>query len=213
VNRGHPRLSYANVVATLALVLALGGGAYAAIRLPRNSVRSRNIVNGQVQSADVKDNGLTGQDVKDDSLTGKDINESTLSLPKGSDTQKLIYLHDSSSALSTIATIGPWELKAECDISGSALLALDESGPATTLANQGLISSDDTSIVPYTHTDDFPAGTYTIISPSAASGHFKRSTGTFFLRSGSTLARVDYHAIAGGTSTRCQLYGTAELIQ
>ncbi len=32
------RLSYANVVATLALFLALGGVSYATVKLPRNSV-------------------------------------------------------------------------------------------------------------------------------------------------------------------------------
>src|SRR6476620_1149541 len=40
-------------MATLAVFLVLGGGAYAAFHLPRNSVRSRNIVNGQVKRADV----------------------------------------------------------------------------------------------------------------------------------------------------------------
>ena len=47
------RLSYANVMATLAVFLVLGGGAYAAFHLPRNSVRSRNIVNGQVKQQDL----------------------------------------------------------------------------------------------------------------------------------------------------------------
>jgi hypothetical protein len=32
------RLTYANVIATLALFLVLGGAAYAATQLPRNSV-------------------------------------------------------------------------------------------------------------------------------------------------------------------------------
>ena len=45
-------LTYANVMATLAAFIALGGFAYAAFRLPNNSVRSRNIVNGQVKPAD-----------------------------------------------------------------------------------------------------------------------------------------------------------------
>ena len=31
-------VSYANVMATIAVFLALGGGAYAALRLPKNSV-------------------------------------------------------------------------------------------------------------------------------------------------------------------------------
>lgn len=37
------KLSYANVVATVAVFVALGGGAYAAIRLPANSVGSRQL--------------------------------------------------------------------------------------------------------------------------------------------------------------------------
>jgi hypothetical protein len=46
-------------MATIAVFLVLGGGAYAAFHLPKNSVRSRNIVNGQVRKADVSA-GLTG---------------------------------------------------------------------------------------------------------------------------------------------------------
>jgi hypothetical protein len=39
----RPRLTYANVMATVAVVLALGGGAYAAIRLPAKSVGARQL--------------------------------------------------------------------------------------------------------------------------------------------------------------------------
>ena len=49
--RSH--LTYSNVVSTLCLFLVLGGGAYAAFHLPKNSVRSKNIVNGQVRSPDL----------------------------------------------------------------------------------------------------------------------------------------------------------------
>ena len=51
--RLRPRLTYANVVATLALFIALGGASYAAFHLPNNSVRSKNIVNGQVKRSDI----------------------------------------------------------------------------------------------------------------------------------------------------------------
>lgn len=44
----RPRLSYANVIATTALFLALGGGAYAATQLPKNSVGSEQIKKGAV---------------------------------------------------------------------------------------------------------------------------------------------------------------------
>src|SRR3954453_11317650 len=46
----RPRLSYANVIATLALFIALGGSSYAALKLPRNSVGSTQIRSGAVQS-------------------------------------------------------------------------------------------------------------------------------------------------------------------
>jgi hypothetical protein len=63
------RMTYANVTATLAVFLALGGGAYAAIDLVgRNDIKSKHIKKGQVKSSDVKDDGLTGTDVDEDSL-------------------------------------------------------------------------------------------------------------------------------------------------
>jgi hypothetical protein len=48
LSRLASRLTYANVMATLALFIALGGGAYAAVKLPRNSVGSVQIKNGAV---------------------------------------------------------------------------------------------------------------------------------------------------------------------
>ena len=47
------RLTYANVTATLALFLSLGAVSWAAIELPRNSVRSVNIARGQVKRPDI----------------------------------------------------------------------------------------------------------------------------------------------------------------
>ena len=52
--------SPAMVVACIALFVALGGVGYAAFNLPDNSVRSRNIVNGQVKPADLAPGILPG---------------------------------------------------------------------------------------------------------------------------------------------------------
>jgi hypothetical protein len=52
------RLTYANVVATLALFVSLSAGAYAAFHLGRNSVTSRNVVNGSLSPKDLR--GHTG---------------------------------------------------------------------------------------------------------------------------------------------------------
>lgn len=64
MQRLRKRLSYANVIATLALFLALGGVGYAATKLPKNSVGTKQI----------KKNAVTGAKVKKHTLTGKNIN-------------------------------------------------------------------------------------------------------------------------------------------
>jgi hypothetical protein len=58
------RLTYANVVASLALFLALGGVSYAAVTLPKNSVGSKQIKSNAVTSSKVKDGSLLGKDFK-----------------------------------------------------------------------------------------------------------------------------------------------------
>jgi len=77
------RLSYANVTATLALFVALGGTSVAALRIgsPQiadNSIRSVDLRDGQVRSRDVRDGGLLGRDVRDRSLTSRDIRPNSM---------------------------------------------------------------------------------------------------------------------------------------
>lgn len=82
------KLSYANIVATMALFIALGGVSWAAASLPKNSVGTKQIKKNGVTSTDIKKNSvtgakvkgssLTGSDIKANSLTGDDVNEATL---------------------------------------------------------------------------------------------------------------------------------------
>lgn len=59
--------NYANVVATLALVVAMAGGAYAA-GLARDSVGAKQIKTGGVRSDEVKDEALVGADLDESTL-------------------------------------------------------------------------------------------------------------------------------------------------
>jgi hypothetical protein len=74
----RPRLTYANVTATLALFVALGGGAYAAAALPAHSVGSKQLKKGAVVAAKIKNNAVDRSKVMDNSLTGADIKESSV---------------------------------------------------------------------------------------------------------------------------------------
>jgi hypothetical protein len=57
-------LTYANVIASVALFVALGGASYAAIKLPANSVGSKQIKDGAVASADIKNHSIKAGDFK-----------------------------------------------------------------------------------------------------------------------------------------------------
>jgi hypothetical protein len=61
--RFRPRLSYANVASTLALVLALGGVSYAAATINGSSLKKRSVAGSKM-----KRNTLTGTEVKESKL-------------------------------------------------------------------------------------------------------------------------------------------------
>src|SRR3954469_23490103 len=63
IDRLKPRLTYANVTATLALFVALGGSSYAALKLPRNSVGSAQIRRGAVSTSELRDRSVRLRDI------------------------------------------------------------------------------------------------------------------------------------------------------
>ncbi len=66
------RLTYANVMASVAVFIAIGGGAYAA-GLAKNSIKSRHIKNSTVKAVDLAPSSVTSAKVADGSLLGKDF--------------------------------------------------------------------------------------------------------------------------------------------
>ncbi|MBI2690684.1 MAG: hypothetical protein HYX29_01875 [Solirubrobacterales bacterium] len=81
LRRVRSRLSYANIIATMALFIALGGVSWAAVKLPKNSVTTKTIKRSAVTSQKIKNKTIVGADVKSNTLTGTQINESTLTIP------------------------------------------------------------------------------------------------------------------------------------
>jgi hypothetical protein len=72
--------SYANVAATLALVVALGGTGYAASTigtadLKNNAVTSAKIKAGAVKGGDLSDNSVTSAKLKDGSVKAADVSD------------------------------------------------------------------------------------------------------------------------------------------
>ncbi|HEX8103434.1 MAG TPA: hypothetical protein VF533_12530 [Solirubrobacteraceae bacterium] len=87
------RLTYGNVMATVAMFIALGGTSYAAATISGKDVKNGSLTgkdvknrsltgtdvkNRSLKSADIKDEALTGSDVKDGSLSGTDLAAGTI---------------------------------------------------------------------------------------------------------------------------------------
>lgn len=166
----RPKLTYANVVASLALFVALGGTSYAALTLGRNSVRSENIGRGQVKASDIAKNAVSSPKVKDFSLLAKDFKAGQLPAgpagakgekgdtgprgpqgPPGLSGLERVYVHgvgtNSESPKITTATCAPGKvaISGGYDISGGKNPDTPPNGLANVIADVVLPSSPEST--------------------------------------------------------------------
>ena len=199
ISRLRNRLTYANVMVTLLLFMVLGGGAYAAFHLPKNSVKSSNIVNGQVRSPDVKNNGLTGTDIKAATVAGT--------------SRALVYNSGATTSLTTLATVklggDKFVFKGTCPGGSDNAVALDVNGPAASVRLSGTTSIDFAPPSEFMLELNTVAGVDTeIASRDAVNMHVNRSAGTAFLRKGAELIQVDFNIAVDNNAQTCLIRGT-----
>ncbi len=83
MTRVRRHLSYANVMATAAVFIALGGSAYAMAQLPRNSVGAAQIKRGAVGASELRKSAVSSRSIRDRSIKLGDISVSARSLLRG----------------------------------------------------------------------------------------------------------------------------------
>jgi hypothetical protein len=131
----RPKLTYANVVATLALFAALGGTSYAVSGLGKNSVKSQNIGKEQVKGADIAKDAISSPKVRDGSLLASDFQAGQLAAgpvgpkgdtgpqgPRGLQGAVGISGLERVSILSGSSSVSPKKLVAQC-APGKAVLS------------------------------------------------------------------------------------------
>jgi hypothetical protein len=154
------------VVACVALFVALGGSSYAAVKLSKNSVGTREIKTNGVGASEIKSKAVRSAEVNDNSLTGNDINESTLGkVPSasaadtattaatattatslaGSTLTKIFYQAPTSSGSTEIFNGGGLSLSASCTAGNDITLTADSQVDNAILhaANANLTTSTD----------------------------------------------------------------------
>ena len=75
------RLTYANVIATIALFLALGGSAYA-VTAGKNTVTSKSIAKGAVKTADIANKAVSAKKLKPGAVPANAIAANSINADK-----------------------------------------------------------------------------------------------------------------------------------
>jgi hypothetical protein len=112
------RLTYANVMSSVAVFLVLGGAtAFAAGQLGKNSVGSKQLKSNAVTSAKIKANAVTTAKIKKGAVTGAKIKLSSLGTVPSSATTEMIRTSKGVLGLNGEATLlqyGPLTVTAKC---------------------------------------------------------------------------------------------------
>lgn len=149
------RMTYANVVSTLALALAVGGGtAYAATKIGTSNIRYHAVTGSKVATnaitaSKVKNSALSGADIRDNSIRGADIRTGTLEasdfapgqLPKGDPATSIFGAVSAAGVLGANKNVtsvsstdaGVYTVTISQDVSKCAAVATLAGGPAGTV--------------------------------------------------------------------------------
>jgi hypothetical protein len=79
------RVRPVHVIAVVALFLALGGAAFAAVKLGKNAVKARNIANNAVTAKKIKNNAVTTKKIKNNAVTNPKIADNAVTTNKIAD--------------------------------------------------------------------------------------------------------------------------------
>jgi hypothetical protein len=217
LRRFRPRLTYANVVATLALFLVIGGGtALASFVISSNSQvgpntisghkpptgKHSNIITGSVNGTDLAGNSVNSAKILDGSITGSDVAPNSVA-------GALQVRTGLNSALpgdppTTIFTHGPWTLTGTCTGGGGTAQAEIQLSSGATDA---VASVDDANGSRFTGTDSSAVAQTQLAAGNTTvkGGHFSAwEVGFTNHISGNVLAIADaVPGDFGGTAPAC----------
>ena len=131
------RLTYANVMSSIAVFLVLGGAtAFAAKKIGSNEIKGNSITTGKIKkeavsAAKVKKNAITTVKIKNDAVTGDKVKESTLGqVPSAANAQNSTnaanfekyvpfgIITANNGETKTLVTYGPFSLVGQCQTDG-----------------------------------------------------------------------------------------------
>jgi hypothetical protein len=123
VKQIRKRLTYANVMSSIAVFLVLGGGAaYAAKKIGSNEIKGNSITTGKIKKnaitgSKIKKNAITTAKIKNGAVTGPKVNLATLGTVPNSATTDVIKTSKGTVSTGQQATAfeyGPFKIVVKC---------------------------------------------------------------------------------------------------
>jgi hypothetical protein len=155
LKHSRKRLTYANVISSIALFLVLGGAtAIAANQLGKNSVGSKQLKKNSVTTAKIKRNAVTTAKIRNGAVTGAKINLGSLgTVPSaahagsadtagnantvGGHGLNKVFAKVPVNSATTLGTFGAFQFVATCDGGGNVTIEVDPQAADTDYAASG----------------------------------------------------------------------------
>jgi hypothetical protein len=223
------RLTYANVMSSIAVFLILGGGAALAAKhgLSKNSVGTKQLKKNSVTTAKIKKGAVTGAKVKAGTITGDKVNLATLGkVPSavnadlaqtalnantvgGQSQTKVFKTLTPGQSNVTVVTIAGFTISASCESGNADATLTSPSTPATVLLAEGT-GSPEGEVFEYDAEESGSPSEVRLDGSSPNDNTYGEST-----FSGATSAGVvvsgdvgyDYDTFGGESPERCIVYG------
>ena len=161
------RLTYSNVMSSIAVFLVLGGATAFAAGLGKNSVGSKQIKKNAVTSAKIKNNAVTTAKIKNGAITGAKVNAGTIgTVPNATHAgsadsagnantvggQSVVKLYRTLTAGQSnvpVGSAGGFSFFATCESSNVDVRAESPLGPAWVMQSGGTAGSTEEPIEEY----------------------------------------------------------------
>lgn len=164
MKRIRKRLTYSNVMSSIAVFLVLGGATAFAAGLAKNSVGSKQLKKNAVTAAKIKNNAVTAAKIQNGAITGAKVNAASLgTVPNathagsadsainaanagnantvGGNSVQKVFARIAKNSTVTVGTYGAFKLVASCSALGDVTLTID---PQTTDTDWGASGVGDT---------------------------------------------------------------------
>ena len=158
------RLTYSNVMSSLAVFLVLGGATAFAAGLAKNSVGSKQLKKNAVTSAKIKNNAVTTSKIKNGAITGAKVNAGTIgTVPNathassadnantvgGQSVVKLYKVLSAGQSNVPVGSAGGFSFFATCESSNVDVRAESPLGPGWVMQSGGTAGSTEEPIEEY----------------------------------------------------------------